>query len=80
MPKSFGGAHPEDAGAAIHNQWECTLTVLPSQMQSKNVPVHSPWPDFWRCWPCQLRLPSPEASRAMHARQVNSLAWLGGGW
>ena len=79
MPKLFGGARPEDASAAMHNQWECTLTVLPSQMQSNNVPVRSTWPDFLRCWPCRLRLPSPEASRAMHARQVSSQAWLGGG-
>jgi len=53
MPKLFGGAHRQDAGtaAAMHTQWECTLTALPSQMQSKNVPVRSPWPDFRRCWP-----------------------------
>ena len=31
------------------------------------------------CWPCRPRLPSPEASRAKHARQVASRACVGGG-
>jgi len=66
MPKSFGGARPEDAGAAMHNQWECTFTVLSSQMQSNNVPVRSPWTDFRRYCPCRPRLPSPEAQADAH--------------
>ena len=41
MPKSFGRARLEDACAAMNNQWECTLTVLLSQMQSNNIPVSS---------------------------------------
>ena len=76
MTKSFGGARPEDAGAAMYNQWECTLTVLPSQMQSNNVPVRSTWSDFRRCWPYRPRLPSPEVSN--NARETGCLLGLAG--
>jgi len=51
MQKSFGGAHWEEASAAMHNQLECTSTTVPSQILSKNVPVRSRWSDFQRCWP-----------------------------
>ena len=74
MPKSFDSAHREDAGAAMHNQWECTLTALPSQMLSKNVPVLSPWPDF--CWP----LPAEVAESRDLGDNARETGHLPAGW
>lgn len=78
MPKSFGGAHREDAGAAMHNQRECTSTAVPSQMQSKNVPVRSTWPDFRPGWPLPAEV-AESRGRCTRHRSPPGPGWAAGG-
>ena len=48
MPKSFGGAHGQPAGAALRPRWDCTLAAESSRTHPKNVPVRPPWPELHR--------------------------------
>ena len=72
MLKSFGGAHGQPDGAALHPWRECTLAAMSSRRIPKTSLYTHPGLSYIAAGHSRPRPLKPDASKSMHARRVAS--------